>query len=162
MKHCLIPLALILLTGCASLEQAMYKRHLLISLHELIPPEAPRMGKFERAMVVDGRTVYFRKIAVLTATRIEAAEVREMRNGGTQMILHLNRRGELLWSQAAAEYHGRRLAFMVDGIYRDSFVTRRYSGTGPIQIPLTLPIAEAREIADAAEKNFETFSNQDL
>ena len=157
MKCAALLIAVALLTGCETFEDSFYKRHQLITIHELIPRVSPRMGKFERAIMVDGQRLYVRRLPMLASPGIASAEALESRDGTFHLALHLDRHGENLWTQAAIDYHGRRLVFMVDGIYRGTFVARSYPGSGSILVPIRLQADDAMLIAEAAEKNYKTF-----
>ena len=154
MKCCLLICAL-LLCGCQTAKEYFHTPSQLITVHALVPVGAADLGRFHREVTVDDDSFTVRRIPLLSSTTIIAADALEFRNGWG-LRLHVNRHGEFLWTQAATEYHGRRLAVLVDGIYRGNFAAASYPGTGPIIVPMQLSKSEAELIAGEAKLNYET------
>jgi hypothetical protein len=158
MRAAAVGLAL-LLTGCQSLRQKasdyFHEPNQLITVHAMEPVGAADLGRFQRQVTVDKQSFTLRRIPLLSSTTIVAADAVDTRIGWG-LRLYVDRHGEFLWTQAATEYHGRRLAVLVDGIYRGNFAAASYPGVGPILLPLQLTRSEAELIASQAKLNYET------
>ncbi|MFT5128306.1 MAG: hypothetical protein ACI8W8_001916 [Rhodothermales bacterium] len=148
-------LVFLLLTGCQATKDYFHKPNHLITIHAVEPVGAAPMGKFQRDVKVGKESFKMRRIPVMSSSSVKNANAIPV-GSDFGLRLYMSRHGELLWTQAATEYHGRMLAVLVDSVYRGTFVATPYPGTGPLVLPLRLTESEADLIASQAKLNYET------
>lgn len=152
MRTQLMLLTAIMLCGCESMTSRFSpQRQYLLSIHEYTA--TPRLGSFERPVEFrPGHVVYVRQIPLINHTSINRVEVVPL-GDHFGLRCYLSAHGRLLWMQAASEFHGRRVALLLDGLFRGFFVVGRPDETS-IMIPLSMTEEEARRIADRADDNY--------
>lgn len=111
--------------GCLSLgggrkEPLSARTNFIITIHAL-SGRAERDTQLERLMrLADGRTLRVRSVPLLSSASIYHVESRV--DGMLRAVAHLNRHGELSWTQACAVYAGQRVVVAVDGQFHHFLV----------------------------------------
>ena len=86
--------------------------------------------------------------------------------GFYDLVLHLDKRGQMLWSSIAIQYRGEKLGLVVDGVFYRAFLPNIPdpddidSKTGSVTVLLQGPVdqATANSIAKFSEKNYRHFN----
>lgn len=86
--------------------------------------------------------------------------------GFYDLVLHLDKRGQMLWSSIAVQYRGEKMGLVIDGVFYRSFMPHIPnpedidSKTGDITVLLEGPIdqATANSIAKFSEKNYKSMN----
>lgn len=142
-----VALLVFLLTGCLTFNRTDKQYHDYIGLHQYA--RVQRLGNIERAVDIgNGRTIYIYRTPIISSPNISRAEVTLMPDG-YGLRLYLNRRGRMLWTAGAVEFHGRPLALMLDGVFR-GFV--RASGLNHLDV-IVLPGLFTKEEAERIARN---------
>ena len=92
--------------------------------------------------------------------------VRDGDPGFFDLVLHLDKRGQMLWSSIAVQYRGEKLGLVIDGVYYRAFMPKIPNPddidekTGSVTVILEGPIdqATAHGIAKFSEKNYRYFN----
>ena len=93
-------------------------------------------------------------------------EIREGDPGFYNLVLHLDKRGQMLWSSIAVQYRGEKLGLVIDGVFYRSFMPNIPNPddidkkTGSVTVILEGPIdqATAHSISKFSEKNYRHFT----
>ncbi|MFW5893820.1 MAG: hypothetical protein ACOCUY_01650 [Verrucomicrobiota bacterium] len=87
----------------------------IITVHALAG-RAERDTQLQRQMrLANGRTLSIRSVNLLSSASIREIEKYTDQNGQLSAIAHVNRHGELSWTQACAAFPGERVVVAVDG-----------------------------------------------
>lgn len=99
----------------------------IITVHALAG-RAERNTQLQRAMrLSSGRTLSIRSVPLLSSASIHKIEKDEDRHGQRTAIAHVNRHGEISWTQACASSPGERVVVAVDGQFHHFLTTPRLS-----------------------------------
>ena len=88
--------------------------------------------------------------------------------GFYDLVLHLDKRGQMLWSSIAIQYRGEKLGLVVDGVFYRAFMPNIPNPddidpkTGSVTVLLQGPVdqATANSIAKFSEKNYRHFNRR--
>ena len=92
--------------------------------------------------------------------------VREGDPGFYDLVLHLDKRGQMLWSSVAVQFRGEKMGLIIDGVFYRSFMPHIPNPddidekTGSVTVLLEGPIdqATAKSIAKFSEKNYKAMN----
>ena len=180
MKKFLLPVflalfSLVMNTGC-DLDQAIQEMEesltptdpeYVISVHRII--RFRRGEELEREIdTFSGGVVCVNVNPFLHSRNIKKVELlpRKGDEGFFDLVLHLDKRGQMLWSSIAIQYRGEKLGLVVDGVYYRAFLPNIPNPddidkkTGSVTVLLEGPVdqATATSIAKFSEKNFRYFN----
>jgi hypothetical protein len=129
----------------------------VVSVHEFTTSSDPSAALAREIPSADGlENVWIRRIPLISSRVFPTAEVVAGKNGETALLAELDGHGRYLWMQLCAEYGGRPVAVVVDGVYRFTWrVPPPSSHTQPsILISGPWNPREAELIAEWAPKNY--------
>lgn len=86
--------------------------------------------------------------------------------GFYDLVLHLDKRGQMLWSSVAVQFRGEKMGLIIDGVFYRSFMPHIPNPddidekTGSVTVLLEGPIdqATAKSIAKFSEKNYKAMN----
>ena len=92
--------------------------------------------------------------------------VRDGDPGFYDLVLHLDKRGQMLWSSVAIQYRGEKMGLIVDGVFYRAFMPKIPNPndidekTGSVTVILEGPVdqATAHSISKFSEKNYRHFN----
>ncbi len=118
-------------TGCLSLgngnKPLSARTDHIITVHALAG-RAERNTQLQRSMrLANGRTLSIRTVPLLSSASIHRIEKDIAGDGQHAAIAHVNRHGELSWTQACASFPGERVVVALDGQFHHFLTTPRLS-----------------------------------
>lgn len=148
----------VIVGGCAVLGPLKHQTDLstLVSLHPFSMTSEPGRA-MERVEYEPHRYVYLHRSPIITSGNIAAAEAFDV-EGGKGLRLYLDYHGNLVWTQASAEYRTRYLAVVVGGRFRCFLQVAGISRVPVITVSGPFSPVEAAALAEAAKVNYKTLS----
>lgn len=139
----------------------------VISVHRII--KYRRGEDLEREIdTFSGRTVCVNVNPFLHTRNIKKVDLvpRPNDQGFFDLLLHLDKRGQMLWSSVAIQYRGEKMGLVVDGVFYRAFMPAIPNPddidekTGSVTVVLEGPIdqATANSIQKFSEKNYKYYN----
>ena len=139
----------------------------VISVHRIV--RYPRGEELEREVdTFSGGIAYVNINPFLHSRNIKKIDLgaRPGEEGFYDLVLHLDKRGQMLWSSVAIQYRGEKMGLIIDGIFYRSFMPHIPNPddidkkTGCVTVLLEGPIdqATANNIVKFSEKNYKTMN----
>ena len=160
----LAPLLLaLLLASCESLRQAFEQPAFVISLNRVTQPGAFAPDTLLIYQVNDSASApqaSVSKFPIVDSSCFGDVQLVEGRDGKWGLRLKMDKRGLHLWRTATAQYHGLRLAIIVDGFFAGFMDFPAYDESGYVMLPPLWPEDEARRIAEHVVSNYRHFNSR--
>lgn len=139
----------------------------VISVHQIV--RFRRGEQLEREIeTFSGGVVCVNVNPFLHSRNIKKVELlpRKGDNGFFDLVLHLDKRGQMIWSSIAIQYRGEKMGLIVDGVFYRAFMPQIPNpddidkNTGCVTVILEGPVdqATANSIAKFSEKNYRHFN----
>ena len=157
------PLLALLLASCAQLRSAFEQPAFVISLNRVVQPGAFAPDTLLIYQVSDSANApqaAVSKFPIVDSSCFGDVQLVEGRDGKWGLRLKMDKRGLHLWRTATAQYHGLRLAIVVDGFFAGLMDFPAYDESGYVMLPPLWPEDEARRIAEHVVSNYRHFNSR--